>query len=107
MQLDIYVYFLPSLEDVDVTDQQFTFLTILYTFLAALLVYSLICLASFSSNTFRSLSGVYKFTWCAKATKVLYFPLPILMGYWSFLRILLTEPPRLLTLLYTCMLVTT
>ena len=85
MQLDIYVYFFPSLEDVDVTDQQFTFLTILYMFLAALLVYSLICLASFSSSTFRSLSGVDKFTWCAKATKVLYFPLPILTGYWYLL----------------------
>ena len=79
------MYFFPSLEDVDVTDQQFIFLTILYTFLASLLLYSLVSLASFSSSTFRSLSGVDKFTWCAKATKVFYFPLPILTGYWYLL----------------------
>ena len=36
MQLDIYVYFFPSLEKVDVTDQ--IFLTILDTSLAALLL---------------------------------------------------------------------
>ena len=44
MQLDIYVYFFPLLEDVDVTSQHFILLTIAYTFLAALLVYSLVCL---------------------------------------------------------------
>ena len=85
MQLDIYVYFFPSLEDVDVTSQRFIFLTIIYTVLAALLVYSLVCLVSFSSSTFRSLNGVDKFMWCAKATKVFYFPLPILTGYWYLL----------------------
>lgn len=41
---------------------------------------------SILSSTFRSLNGVDKFTWCvAKATKVLYFPLPILTGYWYLL----------------------
>lgn len=85
MQLDIYVYFFPSLKDVDVTDWWFVTLVIFYTFLVSLLVYIVISLISFTSSRFRCLSGVDKFTWCAKATKVLYFPFPILTGYWYLL----------------------
>ena len=67
------------------TDQHFILLTIVITFFAFMLLYFLVCLVSLLSARFRSLSGVDRFTWCAKATKVFYFPLPILTGFWYLL----------------------
>ena len=82
---DPYVYFLPWLEDTDVTTWTFAFVTIFVTFIAYTLVFFAVCLASFFSEKFNSLSDVNKFTWCAKGTKLFYFPIPVFTGLWYLL----------------------
>ena len=82
---DLYLYLIPMLEDTDVTTWTFTFITIFVTFVAFTLIVFAVCLASFLSEKFSSLSDVDKFTWCAKGTKVFYFPIPVFTGLWYLL----------------------
>jgi hypothetical protein len=82
---DLYLYLLPWLEDTDVTAWPFVYSTIALTIVAYTLVFFAVCVASFFSERFRALGGVDKFTWCAKGTKVFYFPIPIFTGLWYLL----------------------
>ena len=59
--------------------------TIAITVVAHTLVFVTVCIASFFLERFRALSDVDKFTWCAKGTKLFYFPIPIFTGLWYLL----------------------
>ncbi len=82
---DLYLYLLPWLEDTDVTTWPFVLSTIAVTVATYTLLFITVCIASFSSERFRALGDVEKFTWCAKGTKVFYFPIPIFTGLWYLL----------------------
>ena len=82
---DLYLYLLPSLEESDVATRTFAFATICLIFVAYMLLFFTMCVASFFSETFRALGDVDKFTWCVKCMKMFYFPIPILTGLWYLL----------------------
>ena len=44
-----------------------------------------VCMVSFFSARFRALGDVDKLIWCAKGTKVFYFPIPVFTGFWYLL----------------------
>ena len=79
------LYLLPWLENTDVTTWPFIFSTIAITVLVYILVFVAVCIASFFLERFRALSDVDKFIWCAKGTKLFYFPFPIFTGLWYLL----------------------
>ena len=82
---DLYLYLLPSLEESDVTTRTFAFAMIFTTFVAYMLLFFAVCIASFFLEIFRALGDVDKFTWCVKYMKMFYFPIPIFTGLWYLL----------------------
>ena len=82
---DLYCYLLPWLEDTDVTTKSFIFSTITITAVVYTFLFFAVCIVSFFSERFRALGDVDKFIWCAKGTKVFYFPIPVFTGLWYLL----------------------
>ena len=82
---DLYSYLVPWLEDIDVTTWSFIFSTITITAVVYTLLFSTVCIVSFFSERFRALGDVDKLIWCAKGTKVFYFPIPVFTGFWYLL----------------------
>ena len=79
------LHLLSWLEDTDVTTWPFVFSTIAITVVVYTLVFLTVCTGSFFLERFRALGDVNKFTWCAKGTKIFYFPIPIFIGLWYLL----------------------
>ena len=69
------------------TTWPFVFFTIAIIVVVYTLVFLTVCIPSFFLERFRALSDVDKFTWCAKGTKLFYFPVPrpIFTGLWYLL----------------------
>ena len=82
---DLYVFLVPSLKDTEVTTWNFKIATVAITCILYSLLFFVVSLVSFTTERFRVLSGVDKFTWCAKGTKVFYFPIPVFTGFWFLL----------------------
>ena len=75
----------PILETVDVTTNTFIVTTIIATFVIYTLLFFVVYVWSRTLVRFQAIKDVDKFTWCAKLTKVFYFPIPILTGLWFLL----------------------
>ena len=82
---DLYLLLAPWLKDTNETAWNFKISTVAITCISYTLLFFVVSLASFTTERFRVLNGVDKFTWCAKSTKVFYFPVPVVTGFWFLL----------------------